>query len=177
METAALWTAVEKQPTTRSLQRSLRFSTASHSAWKTARVARSFPTVPTAPAATDIQKLKNPGRKCPLLEIQQSDLGRGSGYGSQRGLQQGFAGSFFQKKELFQTRCSLTQNGHLLHYEMPASLRSDKVAILPRTRWPFWPEYATIRHRLLSGGGEMMWRTPDLTCDGQPLGSGIFGGF
>ena len=24
---------------------------------------------------------------------------------------------------------------------------------------------------------EMMWGTPDLTCDGQPLGSGILGGF
>ena len=97
METAALWTAVEKQSTTRSLQSLLCFPTAAHSAWKTARIARSFPTVPTAPAATDIQKSKNPGRKRPLLASQQSDLGLGPGYRSHRDFSRVLTARFSKK--------------------------------------------------------------------------------
>ena len=85
METAALWKALEKQHKTQSLQKRLRFSTASHSSHRPGGYGHTKNQEIRVGSVLCWRHSKAPSAWAPRLSLSQ-------------GLQQGFAGLVFPKK-------------------------------------------------------------------------------
>jgi len=102
-----------------------------------------FPQFPPPRRLRTYKNQNNPGQRCLLLDSQQRGLGLGLRLSFSQRTSAVLCWLSYSKEEDLQSKWLIDSKGpHLHHHEMPASLRSDKVALLLRNGWPFSPEYA-----------------------------------
>ena len=117
METAALWKALEKQHKTQSLENGSGGSLVSHSSHRPGGYGHTKNQEIRVGSVLCWRHSKAPSAWAPAIAL----TGTSAGLCRTR---------FSQKRRLFRPGGSLSQNGHLVHHEMLASLCSDKVAFL-----------------------------------------------
>ncbi len=140
METAALWKALEKQHKTQSLENGSGGSLVSHSSHRPGGYGHTKNQEIRVGSVLCWRHSKAPSAWAPAIAL----TGTSAGLCRTR---------FSQKRRLFRPGGSLTQNGHLVHHEMPASLCSDKVAFLLRNT------HSSQIQVDLASPGKQVWRS------------------